>query len=108
MFVVQTREQKKSYKKDGQQKAITLGLKIISPKLSKLIKSLKEIKQKQDSKDLDYQLNHLKLYCWRGGMRSASVAWLSNILDLKPVLLLGGYKAYRNWVLKQFKKKIIY
>ncbi len=95
----------KSYKQDGQHRAIILGLGIVSPKLSRLIKSLKEIKQKQESEDLNDSVNYLKLYCWRGGMRSASVAWLSYILDLKPVLLLGGYKAYRNWVLNQFTKE---
>ncbi|MFM9046558.1 MAG: tRNA 2-selenouridine(34) synthase MnmH [Cyanobium sp.] len=32
-------------------------------------------------------------------MRSASVAWLASTLDLPVVLLEGGYKAYRQWVL---------
>ncbi|MGB5135173.1 MAG: tRNA 2-selenouridine(34) synthase MnmH, partial [Prochlorococcaceae cyanobacterium] len=46
----------------------------------------------------------LRLLCWRGGMRSASVAWLAVQLDLRAVLLEGGYKAYRRWVLAQFER----
>ena len=43
----------------------------------------------------------LALYCWRGGMRSRSVTALLQALG-EPVLLLeGGYKGYRNWVLAQ-------
>ncbi len=41
----------------------------------------------------------LRLHCWRGGMRSASVAWLASTLSLPVLLLEGGYKAYRHWVL---------
>jgi tRNA 2-selenouridine synthase len=40
------------------------------------------------------------LYCWRGGMRSAAVAWLLGIYGYSVVLLAGGYKAYRNYVLE--------
>ena len=43
----------------------------------------------------------LGLYCWRGGMRSRSVAALVQAMG-EPVLLLeGGYKAYRGWVRDQ-------
>jgi tRNA 2-selenouridine synthase len=34
-------------------------------------------------------------------MRSGSVAWLAGTLDLPVLLLQGGYKAYRRWVLEQ-------
>ena len=42
------------------------------------------------------------VHCWRGGMRSAAVAWLLDLYGYKVVQLIGGYKAYRNWVLEQF------
>jgi tRNA 2-selenouridine synthase len=35
------------------------------------------------------------LHCWRGGMRSASVAWLLQQAGFETRLLKGGYKAYR-------------
>jgi tRNA 2-selenouridine synthase len=37
-------------------------------------------------------------------MRSGSVAWLAATLDLPVVLLEGGYKAYRRWVLATFEQ----
>jgi tRNA 2-selenouridine synthase len=46
----------------------------------------------------------LRLLCWRGGMRSASVAWLAGQLDLPVQRLDGGYKAFRRWVLELFER----
>ena len=45
------------------------------------------------------------VHCWRGGMRSAAVAWLLDLYGFKVYILIGGYKAYRNWVLEQFVKE---
>jgi tRNA 2-selenouridine synthase len=45
------------------------------------------------------------LHCWRGGMRSAGVAWLLDLYGFKVYTLAGGYKAYRKWVLEQFTKE---
>jgi len=42
------------------------------------------------------------VHCWRGGMRSAGVAWLLDLYGYTVYTLAGGYKAYRNWVLAQF------
>lgn len=39
------------------------------------------------------------VHCWRGGMRSRSVAALLQALGQRVALLDGGYKAYRSWVL---------
>jgi len=46
----------------------------------------------------------LRIHCWRGGMRSGSVAWLAGQLDLPVLLLGGGYKSYRNWALELFER----
>jgi tRNA 2-selenouridine synthase len=46
----------------------------------------------------------LLVHCWRGGMRSAAISWLLDLYGFKIYTLAGGYKAYRNWVLAQFKK----
>ena len=45
------------------------------------------------------------VHCWRGGMRSAAVAWLLDLYGFKVYTLIGGYKAYRNWALEQFAKE---
>lgn len=44
------------------------------------------------------------LHCWRGGMRSAAIAWLLNLYGMDVYLLEGGYKAYRNWIITRFEK----
>ncbi|WP_320668438.1 tRNA 2-selenouridine(34) synthase MnmH [Prochlorococcus sp. MIT 1307] len=97
----------KSYKNEGREKAILLGLKFIGPKIPVLKGKLQSLSQQVGNTNNDGINKYcLKLYCWRGGMRSASVSWLANLLNLKPVILIGGYKAYRNWVLKQFQKEL--
>jgi tRNA 2-selenouridine synthase len=44
------------------------------------------------------------VHCWRGGMRSAGVAWLLDLYGFTVYTLVGGYKIYRRWVLQQFEK----
>lgn len=41
------------------------------------------------------------VHCWRGGMRSAGVAWLLDLYGFKVYTLTGGYKAFRTWALQQ-------
>jgi tRNA 2-selenouridine synthase len=38
------------------------------------------------------------IYCWRGGMRSKSLAIVCQQIGWQATLLNGGYKRYRNWV----------
>ncbi|KAL1511863.1 hypothetical protein AB1Y20_005147 [Prymnesium parvum] len=38
------------------------------------------------------------VYCWRGGMRSASVCWLLRLCGYECASLHGGYRAFRRWV----------
>ena len=83
-----------SYKKEGRLPAIHLGLSITGPKLAQHAASLDELRDQGNP----------RLYCWRGGMRSASMAWLAEQIDLKPTLLEGGYKTYRHWVQQQFEQ----
>jgi tRNA 2-selenouridine synthase len=87
-----------TYKSKGRESAVIAGLRVTSPKLEK-IKNQLELQQSRSTK------SHLRIYCWRGGMRSASVGWLANALGLNPVLLSGGYKTYRRWAINQFEKK---
>jgi tRNA 2-selenouridine synthase len=50
--------------------------------------------------------NTVLVHCWRGGMRSGSMAWLFETAGLKVKILVGGYKAYRNEVLAIFDRPI--
>ena len=84
------------YKHQGRAAAVQLGLELVGPKLASLGAALVHLAQPQGQP--------LRLHCWRGGMRSSSVAWLASTLDLPAVLLAGGYKAYRRWVLATFEQ----
>ena len=83
-----------TYKTKGRQKAVQLGLSLTGPKLATLSEQLKAIAGE----------GSLRIYCWRGGLRSGSIAWLADLLDLSPVVLEGGYKAYRHWVQSRFEQ----
>jgi tRNA 2-selenouridine synthase len=66
------------------------------------------IRNRQQAISKETQLpiaNCILIHCWRGGMRSGAVAWLLDMYGFKVFTLAGGYKAFRNWVLKQFKKE---
>ena len=43
------------------------------------------------------------LHCWRGGMRSHSMAWLLHQMELQPILLQGGYQAFRRLAHRGFQ-----
>jgi tRNA 2-selenouridine synthase len=48
------------------------------------------------------------VHCWRGGMRSAGVAWLLDLYGFKVYTLTGGYKSYRKWALQQFDQPYLF
>jgi tRNA 2-selenouridine synthase len=77
------------YKKEGNISAVLRGIDLAAPQMSaRLTRALDLAADKQ-----------LLLYCWRGGMRSEAMAWLFSTGGIKPVLLEGGYKAWRNHIL---------
>jgi len=47
----------------------------------------------------------LLVHCWRGGMRSEAMAWLFSTGGIEPLLLEGGYKAYRNLILGELGRE---
>ena len=94
-----------TYNKEGQKKSILLGLNLVAPKLLRLKSSLEQINKYSTKKSPIRSNKIIRLYCWRGGMRSRSIAWLAKLLSIKPIVLQGGYKNYRNWVLQQFEKE---
>ncbi|HBY05838.1 MAG: tRNA 2-selenouridine synthase [candidate division TM6 bacterium GW2011_GWE2_42_60] len=76
------------YKQKGREDAIRAGLEIIGPHMTRLVDSVKAI---TDQKELIF-------YCWRGGMRSRSVAMLLDFAGYKVHLLTGGYKAFKAFI----------
>ena len=82
----------KSYKKESRLKAILYGLKVTLPNTKKLLEIILQIARKDENKE-----KSLRIYCWRGGMRSSSLAWLARTIGIKTYLLKSGYKNYRRW-----------
>jgi tRNA 2-selenouridine synthase len=103
-----------AYKQESKQKAVKIGLDYFGPKMVKMVEEVESVignsqstgnGKKSSLKKEDINDKKVFVYCWRGGMRSAGVAWLLDLYGFKVYTLVGGYKAYRNWVLKQFEKE---
>jgi tRNA 2-selenouridine synthase len=82
------------YKQQGKETAVTRGLEIVSPKMVPFVNQVKELAEGRK----------VFVYCFRGGMRSNSFAWLMNTSGLHAQILTGGYKAFRNHVLTYFEQ----
>ena len=96
------------YKQQGRQVAVLHGLALVGPRMvslgTALLAALAEHRTTTSAAAQPHNAPCLRLHCWRGGMRSGSVAWLAGQLDLPVLLLGGGYKAYRHWVLELFEQ----
>jgi tRNA 2-selenouridine synthase len=96
------------YKQQGRQAAVLRGLALVGPRMESLgtalLAALAEHRTASSAAAQHHNAPCLRLHCWRGGMRSGSVAWLAGQLDLPVLLLEGGYKTYRHWVLELFER----
>jgi tRNA 2-selenouridine synthase len=79
------------YKQEGRREAILCGLDAVGPKMRWLVEEV-EREAQPPAKVL--------VHCWRGGMRSSSLAWLLETYGFEVTVLDGGYKAYRRHVLE--------
>lgn len=84
------------YKQQGKEKAVLEGLRIVGPKLAGFVEAANEISA----------FKKIKMYCWRGGMRSGSMAWLLRTAGFDVEVLKGGYKTYRQHVQQSFSNAI--
>jgi tRNA 2-selenouridine synthase len=78
------------FKKAGNREAILRGLDHVGPSMAGLLRQAIELAGPGEK---------LLVHCWRGGMRSSSMAWLFSLAGIECYLLEGGYRAYRNHVL---------
>jgi len=83
------------YKKEGNLKAVIRGIDLAAPEMSDKLRSAVALAPEKS----------ILIYCWRGGMRSEAMAWLFSMGGLTPLMLEGGYKAYRNYILTGLGKK---
>lgn len=79
------------YVQKGKEEAVLTGLDFVGPKMKNFVLEAKKITVH----------NQLLVHCWRGGMRSKSMAWLFEQIGIKTITLKGGYKAYRRFVIEQ-------
>lgn len=91
-----------TYKKQSREEAIKVALPFFGDKMKLMIETVEQyclaFEKTQGRKPL------LLVHCWRGGMRSAAVAWLLDLYGFKVIQLQGGYKAYRNWVIEKYSQ----
>jgi len=83
------------FKKEGNLQAVMRGIDLAAPEMTARLKSAITLAEE----------GHLLVHCWRGGMRSEAMAWLFSMGGLQPVLLDGGYKAYRNFILRELGRE---
>lgn len=87
-----TNEERKAvgttYKQYSRNEAILLGLDIVGKKMGDFVRFVQPLVKE----------NKIFIHCWRGGMRSSSMAWLFDLFGYEVYLLKGGYKNYRHLV----------
>jgi tRNA 2-selenouridine synthase len=87
------------YKHEGRDKAISLGLELVGPKMAGFVEAGKNILQAHEA-------DYLTMHCWRGGMRSKSMATLFNFAGIPTRTIKGGYKSYRKVVQASFAEPL--
>ncbi|MEJ7736300.1 MAG: tRNA 2-selenouridine(34) synthase MnmH [Chitinophagaceae bacterium] len=100
-----------AYKQQGREAAIKIGLDYFGVKMRGMVEAAEKITfarlpsaaDNPRGQDLHFNARTVLTHCWRGGMRSAAVAWLLDLYGFKVYTLNGGYKAFRHHVLETFK-----
>ena len=95
-----------AYKQESREKAIKIGLDYFGPKMRIMVEQAEALLESKHGKPASgsFTGQPVFVYCWRGGMRSGAVSWLLNLYGFKVITLAGGYKAFRNYVLKTFTR----
>ena len=83
------------YKHSGRKDAMERGFELAASKVDFLFSEIEKVVSK----------SRFIVHCWRGGMRSRGVAWLCADCGLDPVLLQGGYQAFRRYAHGCFEQR---
>ena len=81
-----------AYVQVGRERAIELGMEFVAPRLSEFVNSARKLSDKP-----------IVMYCARGGMRSATLAWFLETVGYSVTTITRGYKAYRSMVLSDLE-----
>jgi tRNA 2-selenouridine synthase len=87
-----------AYKQQSREDAIKIGLDFFGPKMRGMVEEV----EKRSQEFASSRKGGVYVYCWRGGMRSAAVAWLLDLYGFTVKVLAGGYKTFRQSVLDTF------
>ena len=93
-----------TYKQKSREEAIKIGLDFFAPKMRKMVEEMESLASSTQQAQIQNSKREIYVHCWRGGMRSAAIAWLMDLYGFKVYTLAGGYKAYRNHVLQTFEQ----
>jgi tRNA 2-selenouridine synthase len=100
------------YKRESREKAIKAGLAYFGPKMVSLVEEAERMMKEHAERTTDNaglsgreSTRTVIVHCWRGGMRSAGVAWLLDLYGFDVYSISGGYKSFRRWCGQQFKKE---
>jgi tRNA 2-selenouridine synthase len=97
-----------AYKQESREQAIKIGLDFFGVKMRKMVEEVEKfLVQGSELSATNSELRTANsktvlVHCWRGGMRSAGVAWLLDLYGFKVYTLVGGYKKFRHYVLETF------
>ncbi len=91
-----------AYKRENRETAVNHGLRFFSQRMLEIPSEAEKVFVHHNITSEDKKIF---IHCWRGGMRSGSVAWLFNLYGYQVFTLVGGYKSFRRWVLEKFDGK---
>jgi len=93
-----------TYKQNSREAAIKIGLDYFGPKMRTMVQEAEDLVTSRNKNGNDGAPGNkiVLVHCWRGGMRSAAIAWLLDLYGFKVYTLTGGYKRFRNYVLETF------
>ncbi len=81
------------YKQISREKAIEKGMEYYAKKIPNIYEAVKEYREKE-----------IIIYCARGGMRSGIIASLLDSIGFTVFQVEGGYKLFRNYMVKTFNQ----
>jgi len=82
-----------AYKQVSSHTAIKYGLDFFGPKMRRMVEQVEKLLTDKPTREV-------VVHCWRGGMRSAAVAWLLDVYGLNVYTIVGGYKSFRKKVIE--------
>jgi tRNA 2-selenouridine synthase len=83
-----------TYKHSGRDAAVKLGYELVGHKFASYIDRAKALAPG----------GRVLIYCWRGGIRSNTMAWLLSSAGMDVTILEGGYKEFRRWCIHHFER----